>query len=95
MLVVDSDDSVRTAAHALLERYGCVVETAHNGSEACCMARNLRTLAGGYDVIISDIRLPDMTGYDLMMKLKELTEAVPLEILGLMWSGGINSALRC
>ena len=31
VLVVDADDAVRGAAHALLERYGCVVETAHDG----------------------------------------------------------------
>ena len=31
---------VRSAAHALLDRYGCVVETAHDGAEAVCMVRN-------------------------------------------------------
>ena len=31
VLVVDADESVRSAAHDLLERYGCVVETAHDG----------------------------------------------------------------
>ena len=41
MLVVDADETVRSAAHALLERYGCVVETAHDGGEAICMVRNL------------------------------------------------------
>ena len=41
MLVVDADDSVRSAAHNLLERYGCVVETAHDGGEAICMVRNV------------------------------------------------------
>ena len=34
VLVVDADESVRSAAHALLERYRCIVETAHDGSEA-------------------------------------------------------------
>ena len=29
VLVVDGDEDVRNDAHALLERYGCVVETAH------------------------------------------------------------------
>ncbi len=39
VLVVDTDDSVRVAAHALLERFGCVVETAHEGTEAILMIR--------------------------------------------------------
>jgi DNA-binding NtrC family response regulator len=34
-----------------------------------------------YDAIISDIRLPDMTGYDLLMKLKEILEAVPMALM--------------
>jgi len=28
VLVVDADENVRSAAHGLLERYGCIVETA-------------------------------------------------------------------
>src|SRR5262249_16395509 len=40
VLVVDADEAVRSAAHNLLERYGCIVETAHNGAEAVCLVRN-------------------------------------------------------
>ncbi|MBX7075174.1 MAG: response regulator [Pirellulales bacterium] len=80
VLVVDADESVRSAAHALLDRYGCIVETAHNGAEAVFMVRS--TLAhGGYDVIIADIRLPDMSGYDLMLRLQEVINPVPLVLM--------------
>ena len=34
-----------------------------------------------YDVIIADIRLPDMTGYELLMKLKEQMDHVPLILM--------------
>jgi CheY-like chemotaxis protein/PAS domain-containing protein len=80
VLVVDADESVRSAAHALLERYRCIVETAHDGCEAQFMARSL---AAGqhYDAIISDIRLPDMTGFDLMLKLKEMMDNVPMALM--------------
>ncbi len=73
VLVADADEAVRGAAHALLERYGCIVETAHDAAEAIYMVRNMN-MAGGYDVIIADIRLPDMSGYDLLLKLQELME---------------------
>ncbi|MBX3414257.1 MAG: response regulator [Pirellulales bacterium] len=80
VLVADADDSVRSAAHALLERYGCIVETAHDGGEAIYMVRN--TLAdGGYDVIIADIRLPDMSGYDFMLRLQQIVDPVPLVLM--------------
>jgi CheY-like chemotaxis protein len=80
VLVVDSDETVRTAAHALLERYGCIVETAHDGNEAICMVRNLSE-DEGYSCIIADIRLPDMNGYELMLKFKDLMGVVPLVLM--------------
>jgi two-component system, sensor histidine kinase SagS len=80
ILVADADESVRSAAHNLLERYGCVVETAHDGGEAIYMVRNL-ALEGNYDVIIVDIRLPDMTGYELLLKLQEIMDPVPLVLM--------------
>jgi DNA-binding NtrC family response regulator len=80
VLVVDADDGVRSAAHNLLERYGCIVETAHDGGEAVFMVRNI-ALDGNYDVIIADIRLPDLSGYDLLVKLQEILPRVPLVLM--------------
>ncbi len=80
VLVVDADDSVRSAAHALLERYGCIVETAHDGSEAQFMVRSLANNQH-YDAIIADIRLPDMSGYELLLKLKEMMDLVPIALM--------------
>ena len=79
ILVVDSDDQVRAAAHALLERSGCTVETARDGAEAVSMVRS-----GGidaYDTIISDIRLPDMSGHQLLLRLQEIVNPVPLILM--------------
>ncbi len=80
ILVADADEGVRSAAHNLLERYGCVVETAHDGGEAIYMVRNM-ALEGNYDVVIADIRLPDMTGYELLVKLQEIIDPVPLVLM--------------
>ncbi|MEM1228473.1 MAG: response regulator [Planctomycetota bacterium] len=80
ILVVDEDEQVREDAHSLLERYGCVVETAHEGDEAILMVRR----SGGddsYDAIISDIRLPDYSGFQLMVKLGECMEHVPMILM--------------
>ena len=80
VLVVDADEAVRSAAHALLERYRCIVETAHDGCEAQFMVRSL-SHDQHYDAIISDIRLPDMSGYDLLLKLKEMMDFVPMALM--------------
>lgn len=80
ILVVDEDSSVRDDAHRLLERYGCIVETAHEGKEAVMMVRSSGG-EGSYDVIISDIKLPDFSGYQLMCRLSEIMPRVPMVLM--------------
>ncbi|GAA4419789.1 MULTISPECIES: hybrid sensor histidine kinase/response regulator [Bremerella] len=80
VLVADADESVRSAAHALLDRYGCDVETAHDGTEALCMVR-AGLHSTGYDVIISDVHLPDMSGHQLMVKLGGIISPVPMVLM--------------
>ena len=80
ILVIDADEQVRRSARQLLGRYGCDVETAHRGTEAIMMVRNCG-FEEGYDAIIADIRLPDIGGYDLLMKLKELVAQPPLILM--------------
>jgi len=79
ILVADADDEVRAAAHNLLERQGCVVETARDGNEAVSMVKAAGD--GGYDAIIADIRLPDMSGYDLLTRLQAVLDPVPLILM--------------
>ncbi|HRF01018.1 MAG TPA: response regulator [Pirellulaceae bacterium] len=87
ILVVDADRAVRDDAHQLLERYGCVVETAHEGAEAVLMVRNCSDQP--YDAVIADIRLPDFSGYQLMLRLKELMEQPPIVLMtGFGWDPG-------
>lgn len=80
VLVADADESVRSAAHALLDRYGCDVETAHDGAEALCMVR-AGLHSNGYDVIISDVHLPDMSGHQLMVRLGSIINPVPMVLM--------------
>lgn len=80
VLVVDADEAVRNDAHSLLERYGCIVETAHEGKEAVAMVRNSIGQVD-YDVIISDISLPDFSGYQVMCRLMEFLDHVPMALM--------------
>ena len=78
ILVVDFDESVRNDAHSLLERYGCVVETAQSGDQAVAMVRSSEEK---YDVIITDIKLPDYSGYQLMLRLQKILDYVPIALM--------------
>ena len=88
VLVIDAEQEVRTSAHLLLERYGCIVETACHGSEAILMVKNLRD-GDRYDAIITDIRLPDVSGYDMYIQLKDVINDPPLVLMtGFGYDGG-------
>lgn len=76
ILCVDADESVRRAAHELLGRYGCDVETAHNGEEALLMTRRFH-----YDIAMIDIRLPDLEGYECYAQLKQIREEMPVILI--------------
>lgn len=80
VLVIDSDEAVRNDAHQLLERYGCTVETAQFGNEALMMLRNCTELEK-YNAIISDIKLSDMNGHELLVKLKDYIDEPPLILM--------------
>ncbi|MBI1831726.1 MAG: response regulator [Planctomycetes bacterium] len=66
VLVVDNDERVRKSAHSILGRLGCIVETARDGKEAVTLARLSR-----YDTMVADIRLPDLSGYEVYSALRK------------------------
>ena len=82
VLVADNDERVRRSAHGILGRWGCVVETARDGREALTLAR-----LSVYDAILADIRLPDLSGYDVYCQLRA---AQPRACLVLMTSYGYD-----
>jgi GAF domain-containing protein len=77
VLVVDGDENIRCAAHALLEPHDCVVETVQRGSDAESLFRH-GLPQYNYHAIISGVKLPDMSGFDLMMRLKPMVHPVPM-----------------
>ena len=62
ILIVEDDESVRTLAARALERAGHAIETADDG--AAGLAR-IRASGGGFDLIVSDIRMPEMDGIEM------------------------------
>jgi len=90
ILVVDSDEGVRRAAHELLGRFGCHVETAHDGGEACRLAKSSH-----YDAVIVDIRLDDMTGFDCFCRLREIHEQLPIILMTGFGYDPSHSIVKC
>lgn len=76
ILVADADESVRRAAHQILGREGATVETAHTGHEALALAR-----LAPYSAALADIRLPDLDGYEVFRRLREVRPGLPVVLM--------------
>ena len=66
ILVVDDENSLRELLSILLQREGYLVEQAVDGVAAFALAQE-----NTYDLIISDIQMPKMTGIELLRQLRE------------------------
>ena len=66
ILVVDDHHDTCTGMKMMLERRGYEIALAHNADQAAEKAR-----AEEFDLLISDIGLPDRSGYELMQELKD------------------------
>jgi CheY-like chemotaxis protein len=91
VLVADSEESTRQAAHELLLHHNCEVETAHNGEEALLMIRTAEVSEAPYDVVLVEIRLPDMTGYECFCRIQETDPRLPVILMtGFGYDAGHN-----
>jgi EAL domain-containing protein (putative c-di-GMP-specific phosphodiesterase class I) len=66
VLLVDDDDAVRNAFRRVLESRGFQVFACQSGSEAL-----ERLASGGYDAMVSDVRMPGMSGLKLLRAVRE------------------------
>jgi len=62
LLIVEDDESVRTLAARALERDGHHVTIATDGAQGLDTIRQAR---GSYDLVVSDIRMPEMDGIEM------------------------------
>ncbi|SDA60149.1 MULTISPECIES: response regulator [unclassified Janthinobacterium] len=67
VLVVDDNSDAADTLAELLEMYGHTVRTAYTGAQA-----TERTLEFKPDIVFLDIGLPDMSGYEVAVKLRQL-----------------------
>jgi len=80
ILVAEDDQDIRELIALTLQFSGFDVESAENGAEAVKLAQLHQ---GQFDLILMDVRMPIMTGYEACQRLKniELTEHIPIVFL--------------
>jgi two-component system cell cycle sensor histidine kinase/response regulator CckA len=74
VLVAEDDPMVSGFIERLLAEQGYVVRTARHGEEALRMA--LRT-SGQFDLVVTDVRMPVMDGWELSRRLQERWPGLP------------------
>jgi EAL domain-containing protein (putative c-di-GMP-specific phosphodiesterase class I)/ActR/RegA family two-component response regulator len=73
LLIVDDDPTVASTLARILAREGHSVVTLSSGEEAVARATGER-----FDVILSDVSMPGMSGIEMLRKLRELGQEVPV-----------------
>ncbi len=76
VLLVDDDLAVAAAYERLLRKAGYSVEALHDGQKAVA-----RCQQRGFDVIVSDVRMPGMSGLELLRAIRERDLDVPVIIM--------------
>lgn len=69
-LVVDDEGGLLLLVRAILEHSSYLVDVAHDGVEACEHVKHTV-----YDVIICDIRMPNMDGPTFYSRLRQINQA--------------------
>ena len=88
VLLVDDDETFRRVMAAELTRRGYNVVTASSGSEAVERAPDMDV-----DVILLDLRLPDMDGIEVLERLRDRNSSSP-GVVVLTGHGTIDTAIR-
>ena len=75
ILVVDDEMGIRLVFQMQLQRDGHHVDCAENGAEALAILR-----AGDFDLLITDLEMPIMSGYELIRNAQQIWPALPIFI---------------
>ena len=88
LLIVDDERYIRNTIKDILEYEKYIVDTAENATQALEMAKTKH-----YDLIITDIVMPNVSGIVLLEKLKEDGFDAPITIMSA--HGNIETAVEC
>ncbi|MEY4485956.1 MAG: hypothetical protein RL440_487 [Bacteroidota bacterium] len=86
VLLIDDERAIRRALREILEFEGCVVEEAENGTQAL---DKLKTQS--YDLIFSDIKMPQMDGLELLDQI--LTLGIETPVIMISGHGTVETAV--
>ncbi len=87
ILVVDDEDQGRTTLSRVLNRSGYNVDSASGGVEALNKFKE-----NDYGLVIADVGMPEMSGIELLDKVKKISQDVP--VIMVTGHGTVNNAVE-
>ena len=87
ILVIDDQRSIRNTLKDILELEGYEVELAENGKDGIEIF-----LESKYDLVLSDIKMPEMDGLEVLSKIMEVHSDVPVVMIS--GHGNIDTAVE-
>jgi CheY-like chemotaxis protein len=76
VLVADDEPNIRTTISDVLRKYHAIVTTAASGAEAI---KHLEQ--SDFDLVVSDIKMPDKTGYDVFAATRRKSQTLPVILM--------------
>ena len=76
ILVVDDEKFIRETIVDVVQEYDCIADMAHDGREAIALVSRQQ-----YDLVISDIKLPGASGYDIFAAARQAHQATPVILM--------------
>ena len=89
LLIIDDERGIRNTLREILADEGHEVEVAENGKQGLEMAR-----ATAFDLIFSDIKMPEMDGIELLTALKSGDDAVDTPVVMISGHGDVETAVQ-
>ena len=76
ILIVEDDGEMRALLRDVIEEEGHETDSVNNGSEAF-----RKLVKQSFDLIITDIRMPGLTGLDILPGMRKLHPEVPIVVI--------------
>ena len=81
VLVADDDPWIRQSVNALLSQLGCDVTVCPDGEKTIEVVLACHSENTAFDLVITDIKMPDRSGYEVFCTVKECSPSTPVILM--------------